>query len=283
LLPLANQAKHYYDVKSEAQNDHDMDWFSDRDYGLQLALAIGGHEAGALIALGCGNLLRECRIISNCSSLRKKIALIVGADLSPAMLAMAQSNMEQHGISGRLLLDDFRSYGFRSTLNAITSQQLIVSLLGGTLSNQNAFTTLGVLREVLQHGDLLWIDFPLRQAEPNASLLEYMARKAQDCAFAACLLEPLRYAGAEQGEIMVDAVDDDFGVTTFRYIYRFSESCTVRLAQETEEMPAGTEIEIFALRRASPHQLDSLVAAAGFQIVSRVAKNRQIQMFLQKL
>lgn len=235
----------------------------------------------SVVALGCGNLARECYIF-NKLELGQSLHL-AGVDLSRSMLAFAKATAAEANIPVQIVESDILSPDLYAELRGDLRAPIVFSLLGGTLNNYDVFRTLSQFRKLISKGEFLWIDFPLCESGDEAKLFSYLRSRLSEPSLIEDLAVSLRQVGinAEDGEFDVTMVDDlDHGYTKISYVFRSARELTVSLEGALHTIEKDAEIVIYGYTRTTNDRVMALIQSCGFNCLHSQAVKLQAQYLL---
>lgn len=118
----------------------------------------------ALVSLGCGNAKVEAELLMNLGNSEKYT--FIGVDSSKEMLQLAEDMFNQKNLEGLFFCADFSSEEFNNEIKTKLQKdkydQVIFLLVGSTLGNVSQTEIVDTLYNVLNKGDVLYLDIMTR-------------------------------------------------------------------------------------------------------------------------
>jgi hypothetical protein len=204
---------------------------------------------------------------------KTRVRRIIGVDASEAMLHLAQTNVRDQGLTPMEgVVADFLadSASLRRHLDTVDLPKLILCL-GGTSGNFPLAFVWPTLRNLLGVSDYLllglWLcDFENREEILQAGATLYASEKNCQFSFSffrVCGVTPeLRHTFGR-----ADEDHEEPGVGIVRGLYRFPETTTFRVGNETVEIERGGIFQWTESRRFLTHDVSARLKRYGLEVI----------------
>lgn len=213
----------------------------------------------ALVSLGCGNAKREIDFLDAARTELQDVEFnFIGVDSSISMLYTAQEAFTAKQLNGTFLRADYSTGEFNRELKPILedtkSDQVIYLFIGSTLGNSSQTEIVDTLYNVLESGNILYLDVMTRNSKEKKDDLEifdYYSERLHNPDFLHCNLDPLTRLGIPKENIKVilkTDQEDYIGVLCFKFYACMKEPITVIYRNERIHFLPPEEIKFVEIR-----------------------------------
>jgi len=276
-LYLEDEAAETYYILSGRHLDAMEDEATEMDdYYEILSSLIHEHGVDCLISLGCGDASIEKSALARLAKDPKQSVQYIGVDISRSMIRMAEKNLKDIDIDKRYLHSDITKDVFVSKLRELTKgcKKRVYALFGGTLANLNQTNIADTLYNILEDGDMLWLDVRVRpdlSLEENMKLFKWYTDYLTD-ETGPFMFSPLARMGVpkDAGRLTLKMHNESsVGALLFKFHFQFDKKAVVDLNGEKIHFLPGETIKLLAVRAYHPDTLISFFEEHDFKLVQK--------------
>ena len=234
------------------------------------------NEKIAFVSLGCGNANREMEMLEQAHKEGYEIDYY-GVDSSMAMLELAEEYTKNCNFSRSFICGDFSGENFRRELNKLLKSysKRLFGLFGNTLGNVPQNYMADTLRNMLNEGDILWLEVNVlkdQSDETAASMFErYMTFVTEEHS-KNFFRYPLKDFGIdpEKGELTVEMKKiSPLKSLLFTFGFNVKEKIELDLDDEIVTLLPGSVVTMHDIMAYSVDDLIEFFKNRGFGFVQK--------------
>lgn len=226
------------------------------------------------ISLGCGNGDIEKAILNKATKNKYQVEYF-GVDSSMNMIERAQKNLQNSKFKSQFIYSDFSDEKFKETFNSLIkiNKKKIFAFFGGTIGNVPQNYIANTLRNMLNKGDILWIDVSLQIDDSNSTanywfkrILKFLDSKER-IDFLKYPLKKLNIP-VSSGKITLDMEKEkSLNTLLFKFLFQIEKDIEFEINNEPMTLLKGDYINLINIRVYEFESLKKFFEARGFKTV----------------
>lgn len=281
-------AENFYSTIALDGVEDDEDYI-EKNYQFLKKNFLNKNEKISLVSLGCGNSHREKRILEKANNDGFDLNYF-GVESSMSMIELSQETLENTQFRSQLIYADFSDDKFRTEFDYIinSSNKKIFAFIGATLGNVPQNYIANTLRNMLNKGDILWLDVRAQMELSNSSANQFFKvflKKLHDPKQLEFIQFPLKKLNIplDSGKITLEMIKENpMNTLLFKFAFQLNKEINLKISGEKMTLLKGDSLELINARVYELNSLKEFFEKREFEYKDHFIHNNILQIAFEK-